>query len=319
MSEDGTNVAIACQGGGSHTAFTAGVLKGLLPELDGYNLVGLSGTSGGAFSALAAWYGLLTGGEERAEELLEDIWVDLAAHQPTDRAVNDWLVWGAYLEHMGFPIPGISPHHNPAADWGQQHLRSILERYVDFDRIPDLVGPETPKFAVGTVNVNAGKFETFSDEAITADAILASTAVPELFESVTLHGHDHWDGLFSQNPPIHELFLTDTERKPEELWVVQINPQTRADTPTALVDILDRRNELAGNLSLNQELRFIETVNKWVDKGHLPSDEYRHTTVRRIELQRDLGVSSKLDRRPRFIESLIEDGERKATEFLADL
>lgn len=27
-----TKVAIACQGGGSHTAFTAGVLKGLLDE-----------------------------------------------------------------------------------------------------------------------------------------------------------------------------------------------------------------------------------------------------------------------------------------------
>ena len=43
-----TNVAIACQGGGSHTAFTAGVLRTLLPELadSDYRLVGLSGTSG---------------------------------------------------------------------------------------------------------------------------------------------------------------------------------------------------------------------------------------------------------------------------------
>ena len=49
-----TNVAIACQGGGSHTAFTAGVLKGLLREWpDEYELVGISGTPGGAFNALA--------------------------------------------------------------------------------------------------------------------------------------------------------------------------------------------------------------------------------------------------------------------------
>ncbi|MEA5388076.1 hypothetical protein VB779_14230 [Haloarculaceae archaeon H-GB11] len=48
MSEDApTKVAIACQGGGSHTAFTAGVLKELLREWDdGYELVGISGTSG---------------------------------------------------------------------------------------------------------------------------------------------------------------------------------------------------------------------------------------------------------------------------------
>ena len=56
--DDPTRVAIACQGGGSHTAFTAGVLKGLLREWDDeYDLVGISGTSGGAFNALAAWYG----------------------------------------------------------------------------------------------------------------------------------------------------------------------------------------------------------------------------------------------------------------------
>lgn len=30
--DEPTRVAIACQGGGSHTAFTAGVLKGVLRE-----------------------------------------------------------------------------------------------------------------------------------------------------------------------------------------------------------------------------------------------------------------------------------------------
>ena len=49
-------VAIACQGGGSHTAFTAGVLKRLLRAevLKRYEVVGLSGTSGGAVCALLA-------------------------------------------------------------------------------------------------------------------------------------------------------------------------------------------------------------------------------------------------------------------------
>ena len=42
-------VAIACQGGGSHTAFTAGGLKGLLRSgLPEHEVVALSGTSGGA-------------------------------------------------------------------------------------------------------------------------------------------------------------------------------------------------------------------------------------------------------------------------------
>ena len=64
-------VAIACQGGGSHTAFTAGVLSRLLdgPELDEYEIVGLSGTSGGAVCALMAWTALRDGDRQKAREL----------------------------------------------------------------------------------------------------------------------------------------------------------------------------------------------------------------------------------------------------------
>ena len=48
-------VAIACQGGGSHTAFTAGMLKRLLLEgREEHEIVALSGTSGGAVCALLA-------------------------------------------------------------------------------------------------------------------------------------------------------------------------------------------------------------------------------------------------------------------------
>ena len=53
--------AIACQGGGSHTAFTAGVLKGLLRSefRQEHEVVALSGTSGGAVCALLVWHNLL--------------------------------------------------------------------------------------------------------------------------------------------------------------------------------------------------------------------------------------------------------------------
>jgi len=69
---DRIDVAIACQGGGSHTAFTAGVLRRLLAEFpDGYDLVALSDTSGGAACATLAWYGLVDSGDEQAEQFLD--------------------------------------------------------------------------------------------------------------------------------------------------------------------------------------------------------------------------------------------------------
>jgi NTE family protein len=51
MSSVKVRVALACQGGGSQTAFTAGVLKALCGNKnklrDHFNVVSLSGTSGG--------------------------------------------------------------------------------------------------------------------------------------------------------------------------------------------------------------------------------------------------------------------------------
>lgn len=319
-----TNVAIACQGGGSHTAFTAGALRELLPPLDAspdHRLVGLSGTSGGALSALAAWYGLQTGGPDRACTLLRRAWTTLCAEDLVDRWANDWAVAGSRLANSGAPIAEVSPYYTPAALWGQRRLRRVLVDLVEFDALPELAGEDgVPQLQVGTVDVNGGRFETFGAAELTPDVLLASMAVPELFRAVVLdghdHGHAHWDGLFSQNPPIQELMVVPPARKPDELWVLQINPQEREDVPTALADIADRRNELSGNLSLNQELRFVEQVNEWVEAGYLPVERFAHTAVHRVALGQSFGVSSKLDRSPEFIERLVGLGETRARAFL---
>lgn len=315
--EEPTAVAIACQGGGSHTAFTAGVLKGLLREWDDrYELVGISGTSGGAFNALATWYGLVTADEDRAIELLEALWDDLSADGATDRLLNDWVVGLSRIESSGVPFPRVSPYLTPGSRAGQRRIRRILERHIDFEAVPDLCGRETPELVVGTVDVNAGVFETFTNEEVTPEAILASSAVPHLFPAVKLHGHYHWDGLFSQNPPVDDLLTVDSDRKPEELWVIQINPQEREGEPTTLEEIADRRNELSGNISLNQELRVVERVNEWIDEGYLPEDEFKRTAIRRISMGRAYHCSTKVDRSPAFVRELMDLGERRAAQFL---
>jgi NTE family protein len=313
------NVAVACQGGGSHTAFTAGVLAEVVPAVardPDCSLVALSGTSGGAMSAVTAWYALLDDGPDAVPNALESLWADLAARTPVDRLANDWLVGAARLANSGFPTADVSPYLSPGARYSQRQLRETLHRHVDFDRVPDLFEHDCPDLVVGTVDVEGGVFESFRNGAVTCDVLLASAAVPELFPAVRMNGHAHWDGLFSQNPPIHELFAEAP--KPDDLWVVQINPQATDEEPKSLTEIADRRNELAGNISLNQELRFVETVNAWVDAGHLP-DEYTHTDIRRLQFDRRLGSASKLDRRPAFVEELLEHGRERARELLADV
>lgn len=317
--DDPTRVAIACQGGGSHTAFTAGVLKGLLREWgDEYELVGISGTSGGAFNALAAWYGLVTADEDRAIDLLDAIWEDLSASDFSDRFMNDFVVDLLRLRSAGVPMLQISPYDIPGSEVGKDEIRETLERHIDFDAVLDLCSRDTPELVVGTVNINAGIFETFTNEAVTPKAILASAAVPAMFEAVEIDGHYHWDGLFSQNPPVDDLMTVDADRKPEELWVIQINPQEREGEPTSLEEIADRRNELAGNISLNQELGVIERVNKWIDEGHLPESEFSKTEIHRIPMGRAYHCSTKVDRSPAFIQELMDLGEQRAEEFLAN-
>ena len=312
-----TNVAIACQGGGSHTAFTAGVLKGLLREWpDECELVGISGTSGGAFSALATWYGLVTADEERAIELLEALWADLSATDIGDRVLNNWVAGLSRLESKGVPMARFSPYQTPGSELGKDQISDTLERHIDFDRIPDLCTRVVPKLVVGTVDVNAGVFETFVDETVTPEAVLASAAVPTLFEAVEIDGHLHWDGLFSQNPPINDLMTIDAGRKPDELWIIQINSQEIEGEPTSLEEIADRRNELAGNISLNQELHVIKRVNEWIDAGHLPESQFSKTAVRRIPMETNYHCSTKVDRSPSFIRELMDLGEERAAAFL---
>ncbi|WP_439027970.1 patatin-like phospholipase family protein [Haloarchaeobius sp. DT45] len=311
----GTRVAIACQGGGSHTAFTAGALKRLLTECeDEYDIVGLSGTSGGAVCAAAAWYGLRSE-EHTPQQLLDDIWEDLTADSPTDRLVNDWVVWNSTVESSGFPTVRVSPYQNPMARSAQRQFQRLLERHIDFDRFHDLATGDAPRLAVGTVDVTAGEFETFCDDHVDALAILASAAIPDLYPAVEIHGHAHWDGLFSHNPPIRDLFRLPAERKPEELWIIQINPQHIDDEPKSLREIYDRRNELSGNISLNEQLHFVEKVNDWIDEGHLPETDFQRTEIHRIAIDEQFYASSKLDRSPDFLEELERRGHDRASEF----
>ena len=130
----------------------------------------------------------------------------------------------------------------------------------------------------------------------------------------------YWDGLFSQNPPVRELLDTD----PDEIWVIQINPKEMPAEPTSLVEIADRRNELAGNLSLLQELHFIEKIDSLIDTGELVSKTYRPVIIRVIEMVRSKqsqawGAASKLNRDPAFLDGLIEHGKARADQFVTAL
>jgi len=335
-------VAIACQGGGTHTAFTAGVLKHLLEQgvHESHDIVALSGTSGGAICAAAAWYGLLRAADGAGEppwQRLVAFWRDNAASTPWERAFDAATSAGTRLAQRGV-VPSY-PANPYQADWMVEFLEAVaprreyfdfqllLEQHLDFADMRALVRPDSPRLFVGAVDILSGRFRVF-DSAEPADirveALLASAAIPNLFKAVEFDGAAYWDGLFSQNPPVADFFKLDRTRIPDEIWVVQINPFASKTIPQTAEEITDRRNELAGNLSLYQELRFIDFVNKLLTRGALKDEfaaELQPVKVRTIEMSEAvaerLSYSSKLTRSARLIDGLIAEGEQQAAAFLA--
>lgn len=309
-----TRVAIACQGGGSHTAFTAGVLQGLIANLPAdVEVVALTGTSGGAICAALAWQGFVQGNPRSAIEKLQGFWDAMSAREPWDQIANQAVVGLVSLRDL-MVLPEVSPYHLPT--WGEERFRSLLNEYLDFDDLRQRAKqPGAPVLHIGAVEVLSGHFELFTGEELCAEALLASAAIPEMFRAVTVPGRGvYWDGLFSQNPPIHDLL----ELQIDELWLIQINSSTCPRVPSETHEILDRRNALSGNLSMEQELRFIETLNRSIRQGRLSDPSIRPIEVLRIALDRELNYRSKLDRRPELLDDLREYGKTKCRWFLRE-
>lgn len=306
-------VAIACQGGGSHAAFAAGVLIELLqpPTFERIELVGLSGTSGGAVCAALAWSGLVRpgGGPACAADTLAAFWDDLSAQDPVDAAVNFWSVSFARL-----PVTWeLSPYtaYAPA----ESRLRALLEQHLVFPAEGERRRP--PEIFVGATDILAGAGVAFDSTALGIDQIIASAAVPPLFRAVPIDGHLYWDGLFSRNPPIRE-FTNLAPAPPDEIWIVRINPLESREEPVQMSQIVDRRNELSGNLSLDQEIVFINKINELRAKFEPLRERYRHIEIRQVELALDLDYPSKLDRSVSHIHRLIATGREAAPRFFGE-
>jgi NTE family protein len=336
-------LAIACQGGGSHTAFTAGVLRELLTRgvQERYELVGLSGTSGGAICAAAVWYGLLkqaAGATEPPYKWLADFWDANSAREPWEQWLNAWSIQALRWQEWGLlPSLAASPYQ---WDWLLDtwmalaprreyfDFKLLLERHIGFGEIPQLVCPTSPVLFLGAVDALSGEFKAFDSRKgeITAEAVMASAAIPRLFKAVKIGQGAYWDGLFSQNPPISQFLVEEVSQRPDEIWIVRINPKNRKNEPKTVQDISDRRNELAGNLSLLQEVRTIELVNQWLAAGFFAAEkqgQIKQIAIRWLEMSpavaETLDSASTLERDPAFINQLIAEGVKQAAQFYQNL
>jgi NTE family protein len=160
---------------------------------------------------------------------------------------------------------------------------------------------------ITATNVHSGRMRVFRREQITADVVMASSALPHVFRAVEIEGEPYWDGGFTGNPAILPLISTNGA---DDVLLVQIAPLKREDTPTTARDILSRVNEISFSSSLAAELRALEYVGRGGKDG---------INVHRIQLEgldRKLGTGSRLKTDYDFFALLHRAGRRAARRFL---
>jgi NTE family protein len=283
--DDGKAVNLALQGGGSHGAYAWGVLDALTE--DGRIEIGaISGASAGAFNAVVYAAGLAEGGRNGAREKLETFWLSVSTEGslgPAQRKLLDvWLrPWGVVWPGTGLVgawAESVTQFFSPYAlnPLNINPLRDHLAATVDFDR---LRAYGTPKLFVAATNVRTGRGEIFRRDVLTADHVMASGCLPQLFQAVQIGEDFYWDGGYAGNPPLWPLFYETACR---DVVIVQINPIERAEIPRTPEDIANRLNEITFNASLLGELRATDFVARLIRSGVLKSDSYRLERLHRI-------------------------------------
>jgi NTE family protein len=317
MERDSLLVDLALQGGGSHGAFTWGVLDRLLEE-PWLHIAAISGTSAGAMNAAVLADGWTEGGAEGARAALEKYWrhVSRAAslsplqRSPMDRLMGRWTLdtSPAYIA-MDLMSRVLSPYDlNPL---GLNPLRSILAESIDFDR---LVRSPIKLFITAT-SVRTGRGRIFRNAEITADVLLASSCLPTMFRAIEIDGEAYWDGGYAGNPTITPLIR---ESDAHDTILVQINPRERSDVPRSAGDILNRLNEISFNSPLMKELRMIALLHQVADPGTGEGARWAQMRTHRImtDALAQFGASSKLNAEWNFLAILRSEGRRAANEFL---
>ncbi|MEQ8402340.1 MAG: patatin-like phospholipase family protein [Roseitalea porphyridii] len=312
-------INLALQGGGSHGAFTWGVLDALLED-GRFDFEGISGTSAGAMNAVALADGYRRGGADGARQCLHDFWAGVARtgrFSPIQRTPADlWFGNFGYENSPTYRFFDIfsrvfSPYDTNLFDINP--LRDVVGRQIDFDNVHAC---DAFKVFVSATNVHSGKVRVFTGTDITLDAVMASACLPTLFKAVEIDGVPYWDGGFGGNPVLFPFFYeTDTE----DCLLVQINPIEREETPRTAQEIQDRMNEITFNAGLLREFRAIEFVRRLKADGRLEGTEYRSIRMHRIAADvavKGLTASSKLNAEWSFLTEMRDMGRAATQDFI---
>jgi NTE family protein len=316
-------VNLALQGGGSHGAFTWGVLDALIED-GRLEFEAVSGTSAGAMNAAILLQGWSQGGGPGARAALRAFWGELGSmavaspiqRTPLDRLQGNWnlddspgALWADLIQRTLTPWQRNPLKFDP--------LRELLRRHFDERAVRAC---QDIKVFIAATNVQSGKVRIFAREELSIDALLASACLPNVHDAVVIDGVPYWDGGFRGNPPIWP-FIYNSESG--DVVLVEVDPPFREEVPKSNAEIADRLNEITFGGALMAEMRAIAFVQDLIEKGAITGEFGGRLKRMLIHSIADpaslapLGAVSKFNIEPEFLKHLFDLGRAAATAWLA--
>jgi NTE family protein len=317
------SIALALQGGGSHGAFTWGVLDRLLED-ERIDIEGISGASAGSINAVALAHGFTVGGRDGARQALKDLWDSIASKTPfasLQEAPTTLIPDGADMAPSAQVKAFVSltryfaPYQLNPLDINP--LRDILARQIDFDR---LRAQGRIKLFIAATEVRTGRLKLFHNRELTLDALLASACLPTVHRPIEIDGEAYWDGGLSANPPLFPLLH---QCNAHDVMVVLLHPCKRPDLPVSADEIWQRLTEISFTSAFFTELNGLALAKQEAERALFSFGALDRKlralnlhVIENEELMAQLSVYSKLNVQPGFIDALREHGRNRAEAWL---
>lgn len=275
-------VGLVLSGGGARAAYQVGVLTGvnrLWAKASANPFPVITGTSAGAINAtaLAASAFDFREGVKR----LGYIWSNFAVDQ-IFRTDLPAMVWNGMRWWAAMFLGGMG-RHNPHALLDRGPLRRLLHHYLDCDGIQRAIDAGAlHALGITLSSYTSGQSITFYQGVeglatwrrarrcgiparINLDHLMASSAIPYLFEAVFLHAEYFGDGTMRQIAPVSPALHLGADR----LFVVGTQNGTDGSPPQSAGNGYPSIAEIAGHVlnsifldSLEVDLERLQRINK---------------------------------------------------------
>ncbi len=305
------SLSLALQGGGSHGAFTWGVIDRLLQD-DRIVFDAVSGASAGAVNAVLLADGLARGDRAETRARIERFWRRIG----TATATTPFGTGPAVALMIDLSSRVASPYQiNPL---GLNPLRDILAAEIDFEtlRVRSPV-----RLLIAATNVKDGRPRLFREHEITVDAVLASACLPFFHHAVEIDGEWYWDGGYSANPPLRQLIADSAA---DDVLLVQLTPEREEKIPFLPREIARRVDQMIFNGPLRREIEALDDLRASCRNERFFRSRFAHRlqrlrlhTIAAAQEVDGLSETSALKLDWKFLTRLKEAGSAAADKFLA--